>query len=76
MNQEAGKGILAASGDDGLLTAHRGIPTPVFVNLRQTRFGGAPVADPARTSDSGPAPGRRPALLRSGFAEYIPVFGR
>ena len=30
MNQEAGKGILAASGDYRLLTAHPGIPTPVF----------------------------------------------
>ena len=30
MNQEAGKGMLAASGDYWLLTAHRGIPTPVI----------------------------------------------
>jgi len=30
MNQEAGKDILAAAGDYRLLTAHRGIPTPVI----------------------------------------------
>jgi hypothetical protein len=41
------------------------------LDLLRTRFGGVPVADPARTSASGPAPGRRPALLQSGFAEYI-----
>ena len=42
------------------------------VNIRPTRSGGAPVADPARTTDSGPSPGRRPALLPSGLAECIP----
>ena len=30
MNQEAAKGMLAASGDYRLLMAHRGIPTPVI----------------------------------------------
>ena len=30
MNQAAGKGMLAASDDYRLLTAHRGIPAPVF----------------------------------------------
>jgi hypothetical protein len=30
MNQEAGKGMLGASGDYRLLTAHPGIPAPVF----------------------------------------------
>ena len=32
MNQEAGKDMLAATGGYRLLTAHRGIPTPVIVS--------------------------------------------
>ena len=51
------------------------------VSIRQNRFGGAPVADPARGRCRWFAPGRRPALLQSGFAECLqyprrPVTGK
>jgi hypothetical protein len=42
------------------------------VCIRQTRFRGAPVADPARGRCRWFAPGRRPALLGNGFAEHLP----
>ena len=50
---------------------HASPPRCRNVCIRQTRFRGAPVADPARTSGSGPAPGRRPALRGSGLAERL-----